>query len=78
MTHRAITERLAAEGRHVICEHPRGSESWIQPEFAGAHRLIRDGHLYYVKCHGCALGYRDSESGLPYLKPTGGGPKHAL
>ena len=25
----------------------------------------------YIRCDGCALGYRDRESGLPYRKPMG-------
>jgi hypothetical protein len=56
-------------GRHVFCEHPAGSEGWLQPEMAEVRGLVADGTLMIVKAHGCALGYCDSISKLPHKKP---------
>ena len=56
-------------GRHVFCEHPAGSEGWLQPEMEGVRALVADGTLMVVKAHGCTMGYQDSVSGLPRKKP---------
>ena len=60
---RTVRDRLK-QGRHILIEHPAGSEAWIQPETAGIRQLIQDGHLYFVRADGCALGYVDKESGI--------------
>ena len=33
--------------------------------------LLSEGKLYYMRCHGCSLGYKDADSGLPNYKPVG-------
>ena len=38
---------------------------------AGVRCLLQSGELYFVKAHGCALGYKDSCGKLPYKKPLG-------
>ena len=56
-------------GFHVVVEHPHGSESFEQPEMGGIRQLIDEGKLMTVVFDGCQVGYRDSESKLPNLKP---------
>lgn len=34
-------------------------------------RLLGEDKLFFVRCDGCMLGYRDAESGRPYKKPMG-------
>ena len=65
----AICHQVAAV-KHVIMEHPAGSESLEQPEMAGVRRLIEKGVLTVCLVDGCQLGYRDLESGLPYKKAS--------
>ena len=37
----------------------------------GILRHLESGRLMYIRCDGCALGYRDRESGYPCKKPMG-------
>ena len=65
-----VCGRLSAD-RHVFLEHPADSLAWEQPEMDGILRHLESGKLMYIRCDGCALGYRDRETGLPYRKPMG-------
>jgi hypothetical protein len=67
---RIVVGRVAA-GRHVLLKHPADSLTWSQPEMAGIAKLVREEKLYFIRCDGCALGYRDRDSGLPHKKPVG-------
>ena len=64
-------DRRVRAGRHVLCEHPARSEAWAQPEMKEAHALFNEGLLFFVRCDGCALGYTDSVTGAPLMKPMG-------
>ncbi len=57
--------------RHVFLEHPADSLAWEQPEMDAILQHLESGKLMYIRCDGCALGYRDRESGLPYRKSMG-------
>ena len=70
LVNKAIVSRMTA-GRHVFAEHPAGSLSWDQEEMSGVKDLLEKGKLRFVRADGCALGYRDRESGLPHYKPMG-------
>ena len=63
-----VKDRIAMK-RHVFLEHPWGSCELDEPEMADVRRLIDKGDLTVVRSDGCRLGYHDSESGLPHMKP---------
>ena len=66
---RVIRDRVKAK-RHVLVEQPRDSEWLYQPEMSDVRRLLEEGVLVKISADGCQLGYLDSDTGLPYCKPT--------
>ena len=66
----AIISRLKAGG-HILLENPLTSEYIHQPEMKPVKDLIPEGKLFFLRVDGCSVGYRQQETGEPYLKPIG-------
>lgn len=63
----SVEQRIKARF-HVILEHLSNSEI-CQPEMSGLPALVVKEVLHVCRIGGCAVGYRDLDSGRPYLKP---------
>ena len=56
-----VAGRLEA-GRHIVIEHPGGSEAFAEPEMKEVKRFIGEGVLLVSRPDGCRLGYKDAKS----------------
>ena len=54
-------------GRHLIAEHPQGSEMWKMPAWT---RLVAEWPLAWTVIHQCAAGLRGPKTRHPIKKPT--------